>query len=77
MHVTRQRAAKVRLGLLGARLRGRTRIVAAGTAALALTGGGIAYASTEGFGNHQVGTTYRQGIQLASDQAIAPIGDLG
>jgi YVTN family beta-propeller protein len=75
MHVTRQRAAKVRLGLFGTRLRGRTRLIAAGTAVLALAGSGIAYASTDGFADHRVGDTYRQGLQLASDQAIAPIGD--
>src|SRR5262245_33751267 len=75
MHVTRQRVARIRLGIFGARLRGRTRIVAAGSAALALAGSGIAYASTEGFGNHLVGTSYSQGLQLAGDQAIAPIGD--
>ncbi|WP_214317402.1 bifunctional YncE family protein/alkaline phosphatase family protein [Nonomuraea sediminis] len=46
----------------------------AGTVALAVTGGGIAYASTEVFDSQQVGSTYKNGLQLASDQTIASIG---
>ncbi|MDQ1570419.1 MAG: hypothetical protein QOF79_1093 [Actinomycetota bacterium] len=49
-------------------------ITAAGCA-LALLGGGIATASTLAFGNHQVGTQYRSGEQIASNQIIRPIGD--
>ncbi|WP_424529472.1 phosphoesterase [Sphaerisporangium viridialbum] len=75
MHVTRQRVAKVRLGLFGGRTGRRIRLVAAGTVALAVAGGGIAYASTEVFGGNQVGSTYEAGLQLASDQVIKPIGD--
>src|SRR5262249_29216525 len=47
----------------------------AGTAALAIASGGISYASTEVFGHNQVGSTYKSGLQLASDQAIKPLGD--
>ena len=49
-------------------------ITAAGCA-LALLGGGIATASTLAFGDHQVGTEYRGGEQIASNQIIRPIGD--
>jgi YVTN family beta-propeller protein len=55
----------------------RARLVIAGTAALAVVGGGsgIAYASTRGFGTEQAGHTYGQGEVLSSDQVIKPIGD--
>lgn len=77
MHVTRQRRRDpgIRLGLFGIRASRRTRILAAGTAALTVLGGGIAYASTTGFGTHRVGETTGQGLLLPSDQAISPIGD--
>ncbi|GAA2119373.1 alkaline phosphatase family protein [Actinomadura alba] len=75
MQVTRQRVAKVHLGLFGRLTGRRVRMVAAGTAALAIASGGIAYASTEVFGTNQVGSTYEDGLQLASDQIIKPIGD--
>jgi YVTN family beta-propeller protein len=45
------------------------------TTALAVAGGGVAYASTEAFGHHQVGTEYRNGLQVSDDQVIKPIGD--
>jgi len=61
--------------LAGALTGRRIRLVAAGTAALALAGGGIAYGTTTPFGHNQVGTTYPNGIQLASDQIIKPIGE--
>jgi YVTN family beta-propeller protein len=76
MHVTRQRrrVSGSPLGLFGRTSR-RLRIVIAGTAALAIAGGGVAYASTEVFGSNQVGTTYPNGIQVSSDQIIKPLGD--
>ncbi|WP_433432377.1 alkaline phosphatase family protein [Nonomuraea sp. CA-141351] len=75
MHVKRQRVAKDRLGLFDRRTGRRIRLVAAGTAALAIASGGIAYASTEVFGTNLVGSTTKAGLQLASDQIIKPIGD--
>jgi Phosphoesterase family/WD40-like Beta Propeller Repeat len=75
MHVTRQRVVKVRSGLFGRRTGSRIRLVAAGTAALAVAGPSIAYASTEVFGENKVGSTTKAGLQLAGDQVIKPIGD--
>ncbi|HKD93385.1 MAG TPA: alkaline phosphatase family protein [Gaiellaceae bacterium] len=51
------------------------RLVAIGVAALVLIGSGVAYASTQGFGNNEVGTTYPNGIQVSDDQIIKPLGD--
>jgi len=51
------------------------RIVIAGLATLAVAGAGAAQASTRAFGEHQVGTTYKNGLQISSDQAIDPLGD--
>jgi YVTN family beta-propeller protein len=53
----------------------RLRIIAVGTAAVALAGAGIAYASTTVFGDNQVGTEYANGIQVSDDQIIQPLGD--
>ncbi|WP_433472370.1 hypothetical protein ACQPZP_26205 [Spirillospora sp. CA-142024] len=75
MHVTRQRVAKARTGLFGLRTGRRVRLVAAGTAAVAITSGGVAYASTDVFGRNRVGSTTKDGLQLAGDQIIKPIGD--
>ncbi|MCW2783684.1 MAG: phosphoesterase [Marmoricola sp.] len=77
MNVTRRRQApqrsQARRGILGGR---RLRLVAATGAALALTTGGFAVASTTGFGNHTVGSTYHDGsLQVSDDQAVHPIGD--
>ncbi|MCO6007451.1 bifunctional YncE family protein/alkaline phosphatase family protein [Actinoallomurus purpureus] len=75
MHVTRQRVEKVPLGLFR-RLTGRRfRLVAAGTAALAITSGGVSYASTKVFGTDQVGQTTKKGLVVSSDQYIKPIGE--
>jgi hypothetical protein len=52
----------------------RVLAVTAASCALALLGGGIATASTLAFGNHQVGTQYKAGEQIASNQIIRPIG---
>ncbi|MEV4298422.1 bifunctional YncE family protein/alkaline phosphatase family protein [Microbispora rosea] len=75
MHVTRQRVAKVPTGLLSGRTGRRTRLLAAATAALVVTGGGIAYASTDVFGTQQVGQTTDKGLVVSSDQYINPIGE--
>src|SRR3954466_11347581 len=75
MHVTRQRIAKARVGFFDRRNGRRIRVVAAGTAALALVGGGISYASTDVFGKDQVGQTTRKGQVVSADQYIKPIGE--
>ncbi|GAA0401510.1 alkaline phosphatase family protein [Microbispora corallina] len=75
MHVTRQRVAKVRTGLLDGRTGRRTRLLAAATATLVVAGGGIAYASTDVFGTDQVGQTTDKGLVVSADQYIKPIGD--
>lgn len=76
MHVVRQRrqvsrASSWRLLRTGR----RARFVAAGTTAVLLAGAGMAYATTDQFRNNQVGTEYRNGIQVSADQIIKPIGD--
>jgi YVTN family beta-propeller protein len=40
-----------------------------------VAGGGVAYASTEVFGNNQVGTEYANGLQVSGDQILKPLGD--
>jgi YVTN family beta-propeller protein len=74
--VTRQRrrASKGRLGVFGPTSR-RLRIVAVGATTLALAGAGLSYASTQIFGQNQVGTQYANGIQVSDDQIIKPLGD--
>src|SRR3954463_9619706 len=52
----------------------QVRMVVAGTTGLAVAGAGAAYASTVPFGHQQVGTTYRNGLQVSSDQVLKPIG---
>ncbi len=76
MQVTRQRrrVSRARLGVFGGTGH-RLRIVAVGTAAVVLVGAGLTYASTEGFGQNQVGTEYANGIQVSDDQIIKPLGD--
>ena len=74
MHVTRRRRPReTRRGFPGTGR--RLRVVVAGTVTLALAGGGIAYATTEVFGQNQVGTEYPNGLQVSDDQVIKPIGD--
>jgi YVTN family beta-propeller protein len=53
----------------------RRAIIAAGVAAVALVGAGVAYATTEIFDHNQVGTEYANGIQISSNQIIKPLGD--
>src|ERR1700746_2393337 len=76
MQVTRQRRETqgVRRGLLNWARR-RFRIVVTCTAALLAVSGGMAFANTLIFGDNQVGTQYRNGIQVSDDQIINPIGD--
>src|SRR5215469_9554148 len=76
MQVTRQRreVSRARLGLANWAGR-RLSIVAAGTAALLAVGAGMAFGTTLVFGDNQVGTQYRNGIQVSDDQVINPIGD--
>ncbi len=50
-------------------------IAGAAALAVAVTGSGIAYASTRGFGTDQVGQTTDQGLVVSADQIINPIGD--
>ncbi|MDE9364814.1 bifunctional YncE family protein/alkaline phosphatase family protein [Luteipulveratus sp. YIM 133132] len=73
MHVTRQR----RSGGDARRLATprRLRVLGATTAVLTLAGGGLAYASTDVFGNQQVGTEYADGIQVSGDQVVKPLGE--
>ena len=77
MQVTRQRrrAPKVQFGLFGGRTGSRVRLVAAGTATLAVAGGGISYASTDAFGTQHVGEETDKGLVVSSDQYIKPIGE--
>jgi len=56
------------------RLSHRLTAVIAGGLALAI-GGGVAYGTTVGFGDHQVGTDYATGLQISSDQALKPLGE--
>jgi len=50
-------------------------MVIATSTALLVAGTGLATASTTIFRDHQVGTQYRNGLQISSDQTIQPIGD--
>src|SRR5215510_5056973 len=73
MHVTRQRRRRTGvLGLLGG---SRSRIVAAGAATLAVLSGGVAYGTTVGFGEQQVGSEYADGLQISSNQILKPLGE--
>jgi len=76
MQVTRQRrpVSGARSGLLGLTGR-RLRIVVAGTSAVLVAGAGMAYASTQMFGQNQVGTQYANGIQVSDNQIIQPLGE--
>jgi YVTN family beta-propeller protein len=74
MQVTRERrqSPRPRVGRLGGSR--RFRIVAACSAGLVFGGAGLATAATTGFGQHQVGTQYRNGLQVSDDQIIKPLG---
>jgi len=76
MQVTRHRREVSRLWLRLPKWAGRRLTIAvAATTALLLVGGGVALARTGGFGDNQVGTHYRNGIQVSDDQIINPIGE--
>ena len=71
MNVTRTRVTRpARRGLSRARQLG----VLAGAVTLAVTGG-IAYGTTVGFGEQQVGTEYADGLQISSAQVLKPLGE--
>ncbi len=71
MNVTRNRVVKPDRRRFS---RQRTIGVVAAGLALAVTGG-VAYGSTEGFGKHLVGTEYKAGLQISSDQILKPLGE--
>ena len=75
MHVRRQRRPVTTLRSRFTHQRHPTRLMIVGLATLALASSGAAYANTKVFADHQVGTTYENGIQVSADQAIKPIGD--
>src|SRR5579859_5374070 len=80
MQVTRQRRDDPRVGLLSFVRAGRhgrrtRRVVVGAACAFVVAGAGVAYAGTQAFGDNQVGTQYKDGIQVSSDQIINPIGD--
>ncbi|GCD91563.1 bifunctional YncE family protein/alkaline phosphatase family protein [Nocardioides sp. LS1] len=71
MNVTRNRVVKAER-----RFFSRTQQVSAVAAGLALAvSGGVAYATTVGFGQRQVGSEYADGLQISSDQVLQPLGD--
>jgi YVTN family beta-propeller protein len=71
MNVTRNRVeGTARRRLLRARPIG----VIAGVVTLAVTGG-VAYGTTVGFADHQVGTEYADGLQISSGQVLKPLGE--
>jgi YVTN family beta-propeller protein len=77
MQVKRQRKRDGKSALPG-RFGGRkVHAVTAGSAAgvLVLTGTGIAFGSTAGFGTYQVGQTVKKGLVVSDDQIIKPVGD--
>lgn len=69
MRVTRNRVEKV----AGRHVSRHLMAITAGSLALVVTGG-IAYGSTNGFGENLVGTDYAGGKQISSNQLIKPIG---
>lgn len=71
MNVTRNRVGgPARRRLLRARPIG----VIAGVVTMAVTGG-VAYGTTVGFGENQVGTEYSDGLQISSGQVLQPLGE--
>jgi YVTN family beta-propeller protein len=75
MHITPQRREdwRARLGLSRSHRR-RLRMAAVGVAVVLAAGTGVAGASTVPLGDNQVGTQYRDGLQVSDDQLINPIG---
>ncbi len=70
MNVTRNRVVRPPRRLP----RSRTVGVIAGVVTLAVSGG-VAYGTTLGFGDNQVGTEYAEGLQISSDQILKPLGE--
>ena len=70
MQVTRQRRT-AHAGRPNRRSRGSSRR----HRAIVLSGAGVAYGSTTQFAHHQVGTQYKDGLQVSDDQVLAPLGD--
>ncbi len=75
MQVSRRRRPSSHSGLGALRRSRRLSVVAVGSATVVLAGAAIASASTGVFDHHQVGTTYRNGLQVSSDQSLKPLGD--
>jgi YVTN family beta-propeller protein len=77
MQVKRKRRSKEKFALLRRFGNTKVRAVTAGAiaAALVVTGTGLAFATTNGFGTDQVGQTVSQGQVVSDDQIIKPIGD--
>ena len=77
MQVKRQRRRKGKFALLQRFGDTKVRVVTAGAvaAALVVTGTGLAFATTNGFGTDQVGQTVSKGLVVSDDQIIKPIGD--
>jgi YVTN family beta-propeller protein len=77
MQVKRERRRKGKFALLQRFGDTKMRVVTAGAvaAALVVTGTGLAFATTNGFGTDQVGQTTSQGTVVSDDQIIKPIGD--
>jgi YVTN family beta-propeller protein len=76
MQVKRQRRAKGKFTLPWrfGNTRVRVATAAAVAATLVVTGTGLAFATTNGFGTDQVGQTTSQGTVVSDDQIINPIG---
>jgi YVTN family beta-propeller protein len=70
----RRRVSRARFEVFGGSGH-RLRIVAVGVTVVVLAGAGLTYASTEVFGQNQVGNEYADGIQVSDDQIIKPLGD--
>jgi hypothetical protein len=77
MQVTRlrRRVEKDQSGLLARRIGRRIPLVTAGSTAVAVVVAGTAFAQTHQFGTDQVGQTTDQGLVVAGDQYINPIGE--
>lgn len=73
MHVVRQRT-RVRDARSGLLARNRLKLIVIGTTTLAVGVTGTAFATTV-FGRNQVGSEYRDGLQISSSQIIKPLGD--
>ena len=70
----RRRASGTRLGALSRGKRRPQRLIAAGVTAVVLVSAGVTLADP-GSDQNQVGTQYRNGIQVSDNQIIQPLGD--